>query len=114
MPRDADTVFQERLLEQIHRFPEQYPVSMGGLRRDPVAPQSREAQLDEDQRIVDELNEEQHRDYADRAVMDPLDPANIEPLDGDEGDPMDSLGVHALDDGDDTFEPDDDRFDPEY
>jgi hypothetical protein len=60
---------------------------------------------------------EQRKDDAERAItIDPLDAANQEPLDGDE-DSDDHLGVHALDDGLDTFEWSEDDFvpfDPEF
>lgn len=78
------------LVADIQRFPERYPKSVGGLRP----------------------NDAPHKDYGDQATstIHPLDSANIEPLDGVEDDerwPEDDHGVHACDDGQDTFEPND-------
>lgn len=75
MGRDPDTDAEEALLEQIRRFPEQFPVSIGGLLPDAKAGQ---------------------------VIMDPLDPANIEPQDGIDED--DDLATHPFDERRDVVE----------
>lgn len=83
---DPNDRAEQDLQEHIRRFPEQYPRSLGGTM--PEHPQPSIERYPGEAREHAALN----REYADRAVGD---------------DPTDQLGVHALDDGVDTFiEPD--------
>jgi hypothetical protein len=79
--RDPDTAQQEDLFERIRRFPEKYPVSMGGLRPDTL--ETTLAKLEP------------------LALNDPT--VQSDRYDKEGQDEMDNLGVHALDDGEDTF-----------
>ncbi len=112
---DPNDRFEQDLQEDIRRFPEKYPRSLGGTRRDDVVTRA-ERKLDA--QLPDETG---HPAFY---PQPPIERYPGEARDLEEG----RLGVHALDSGDDTFseleallgvedlepEDNDDRFDPEF